>query len=77
MVTTKDNPYDPNKDFDEWYVFDTVNGYNTLAVLASMANISVEYSDERASEEWKRAENELLLLFPNLYKRIAEDPASR
>lgn len=77
MVTTKDNPYDPNKDFDEWYVFDTVNGYNTLSVLASMANISVEYSDERAAEEWKRAENELLLLFPNLYKRIAEDPASR
>jgi hypothetical protein len=33
VLTTIDNPYHPIKQFDEWYAFDTANGYNTLAYI--------------------------------------------
>ena len=33
-LTTKDNPYDPKSQFDEWNVFDIMLGYNTLQRIA-------------------------------------------
>lgn len=45
MLTTEDNPYDPFTQFDEWYAFDTQNGYNTCSYLARIAMTSNELSD--------------------------------
>ena len=45
MLTTEDNPFDPFTEFEDWNLFDTRNGYNTLAYIARVAvtspNISV------------------------------------
>lgn len=46
MLTTTDNPYDPFTQWDEWYGFDTAQGYNTCALLDRVANTSDELSDE-------------------------------
>lgn len=44
MVTTKDNPYDPFTQFDQWYAYDTLQGYNTCAYLARIAKTSPDLS---------------------------------
>ena len=45
MLTTVDNPYDPFTRFDEWYQWDTSNGYFTTAYLARVATTSDELSE--------------------------------
>jgi hypothetical protein len=51
MLSTIDNPYDPFTQFDEWNRYDLSKGYNTLAYLARVTNLSddlteAEYNDE-------------------------------
>ena len=45
MLTTEDNPFNPFKEFDEWYSFDVKKGYNTCdyidRVVVTSPNISV------------------------------------
>ena len=31
MLTTSDNPYNPFTQFDEWQMFDSLQGYNTCS----------------------------------------------
>ena len=33
MLTTSDNPYNPFTQFDEWQMFDSLQGYNTCSYL--------------------------------------------
>lgn len=33
MLTTIDNPFNPFEKWDEWYDYDTQNGYNTCSLL--------------------------------------------
>ena len=33
-LTTLDNPFDPSTEFQEWYAFDRLMGYNTVELLA-------------------------------------------
>ena len=46
MLTTVDNPYDPFTNFDEWYEFDRLKGYDTCGYLARIAKTSSKLSDE-------------------------------
>lgn len=52
MLTTTDNPWNPDTHFKEWYAFDISHGYNTCSYLARIANTSEELTDE---------ENEILI----------------
>ena len=51
-ITTKDNPYDPQTQFDEWYAFDVSLGYNTTQRLAK----TIEY----VQDEMKTDDEDLL-----------------
>lgn len=33
MLSTKDNPFNPFKDFNNWYNFDVMNGYNSCQMV--------------------------------------------
>lgn len=44
-ITTSDNPYDPETQFDEWYAFDEGKGYHTCSYLARIARTSEALSD--------------------------------
>ena len=45
-ITTKDNPYDPFTDYDEWYAYDEfVLKYHTCSLLARLAYTSDSLSD--------------------------------
>ena len=41
-LTTKDNPFDPIEQFDEWYAYDLSLGYDTAGFLARVARVSDE-----------------------------------
>lgn len=41
-ITTTDNPFNPQTQFDEWYTYDTTLGYKTLQRLAKMEDYLVK-----------------------------------
>lgn len=45
MVTTKDNPFSPFTQFDEWRRFDEMKGYHTLSLLARVTHTSTDLSE--------------------------------
>ena len=46
MLTTIDNPYDPFTQWDDWYKFDMVKGYDTCGYLARLATHTHEESQQ-------------------------------
>ena len=44
MLTTIDNPYDPFTQFDDWFAFDTQQGYNSCDYLGKLVYSSSELS---------------------------------
>lgn len=55
MLTTKDNPFNPFKNFSEWFLFDVEKGYNSSATLARVARTSDTLSEQENEEEIERA----------------------
>lgn len=70
-ITTTDNPYDPQSEFSQWFLYDTTNGYNTCAYLSRIAKNSEQLSDEENEIENERAIDEIIKLdFMNIYKKV-------
>jgi len=70
-LTTFDNPYDPFKDFTNWFLYDETKGYHTCGYLARIARTSPELSDSENDEEIERAIDEIILYdFMNRYKKV-------
>ena len=60
MLTTRDNPYDPWTQWDEWYSYDQQKGYGTCEYLARIASTSIDMTDEENSKEISRAIDEII-----------------
>lgn len=74
MLTTIDNPFNPFKDFDSWFLFDVEKGYNSCAYLARIAKTSNEFTDQEEDEEIERAIDEIIKYdFMNIYVKVKED----
>lgn len=73
LLTTKDNPYSPFDDFDNWYNYDIEHGYNTCDLLGRIAKTSDEWSDADIKEETLRAIAFIIATMPDLYMAIDED----
>ena len=72
MITTIDNPFDYYKEFDDWNAFDVANNHNTLSLIARLALVSPELSDEENEAEINRAIEQVLEFdYEGIYKRIA------
>ena len=71
-LTTTDNPYDPFADFDKWFLFDIVEGYNSCSYLARIARTSEQLSEEENLSEIERAIDEIVRLNPTLYRKVTK-----
>jgi hypothetical protein len=43
LLTTKDNPFDPFEDWESWYNYDTLKGYDTCGYLARVRSKLLHY----------------------------------
>ncbi len=59
-LTTVDNPYDPETQFDEWYAFDIEKGYDSCGLLARVAKTADGLSDLDNEKEIERAIDEIV-----------------
>lgn len=70
-LTTMDNPYNPIDQFDQWFVFDVTNGYNTCAYLGRIAKTSDQMSEQETQAEVERAIDEIIKYdFAGIYKKV-------
>jgi len=46
MLTTKDNPYNPFEQYDEWFRWDAAKGYHTPSYLARLVAQGHELSEQ-------------------------------
>lgn len=60
MLSTVDNPYNPFTHFSEWYAWDTISGYNTLSLLARIAQYSDDLFETDADRVIDDAMNEIV-----------------
>ena len=74
MLTTLDNPYDPFKQFDDWYRWDVEKGYNSCAYLARVAAYSDDLSDEDRIQVIEDAIDEICRMnLTGNYKKVWDD----
>lgn len=74
MLTTIDNPYNPFKQFEDWFAFDCQKGYFTCSYLARLANTSDSLSDVENEEIIDDAMQEIIDLDPiGIYMKISEN----
>ena len=70
-LTTFDNPFNPFKNFDEWFAFDIQHGYNTCGKLMRIANIENNMSEVEYNNEIERAIDEIIQYdFVELYRKV-------
>ena len=72
-LTTIDNPYNPFDEFEKWFVYDVVKGYNTCGYLARIATVSDQLSDEENFKEIERGIDEIVRLNPKLYVKVTKE----
>lgn len=76
MLTTKDNPYNPFDQFDEWFAFDTQKGYNTCGYLARVCVSTDELGENEELEAVETAIDEILSFdVLGIYKKVTKDVA--
>lgn len=72
-LTTIDNPYNPFKDWNSWFLFDVEKGYNSCAYLARVTHTSNQLSDKENDEEIEKAIDEIIKNDPfNIYRKVSE-----
>lgn len=70
-LTTIDNPFDPIDQFSDWLSFDTEKGYDCCGIVARLAKISNELSDEENFEELNKAITDFVAADPlRFYKKV-------
>ena len=72
-LTTVDNPYDPFADFDKWFLFDIVGGYNSCGYLARIAKTSEQLTEQENLVLIDNAIDEIVKLNPTLYKKVTKE----
>lgn len=77
-LTTKDNPFSPFTQFEDWLTFDLDKGYDTCGYLSRIAKTSNQFSDKENEKEIVRAIDEIIKYDPfNLYIRVSDKDESK
>lgn len=70
MLTTKDNPHNPFTEFDDWFMFDELQGYHTCGYIDRIAKTSNDLPDEINKLIIDVAIEEIVALEPEIYKKV-------
>lgn len=71
-ITTRDNPFDPFDDFEQWFLFDVTKGYNTCAYLGRIARTSDALSDAENAEAVENAIDDIIRFDAmNVYVKVS------
>ena len=74
MLSTIDNPYDPFTDFDNWYKFDTLKGYNSCSYLSRISKTSDSLPESSNQAEIERAIDEIVEINVNgMYCKVVKE----
>lgn len=74
MITTKDNPFDPFVQFDDWLAFDELKGYDTCSYLDRVSFSSDDLSDFEIEMENERAIDEIIAYNPlGIYEKVQKE----
>lgn len=73
-ITTEDNPYDPFKQFDDWFAFDRQKGYNSCEFVGALSYSSSELSaiDQQLSVE-EAIDSIVSFGLPAKYKKVIRE----
>lgn len=67
MLTTKDNPFNPIEQFDEWFQYDESKGYHSCNVLAShLMDSNGQMPIEDDANDVNETIDEIILEFPEI-----------
>lgn len=73
-ITTIDNPYHPLDQFTEWFNYDVLAGYNSLAYVARVANFADNFTDEENQTQLSYAIDEIIEIDPfGIYLKVEQD----
>ena len=60
LLTTIDNPFNPHDEYDAWKIWDEDNEYNTESLIAHLANIDLDDTDDVVRVKIDLAVHEIL-----------------
>lgn len=64
FITTKDNPFDPYSEFDEWFAFDIEKNYNSLQLLDRILITSPDLGPAIYAEDKDKAIDSIIQMHP-------------
>ena len=74
MATTKDNPFDPFEEYDEWNRFDQDQGYNTQSYLARLVVLPEEPTPNEINDAINDAVDKIILNdVLDIYVRVSRE----
>ncbi len=73
-ITTIDNPFDPFKDFDDWFQFDIEKGYYSCSKIARIVE-NIENAEEKQEDELlEEAIDRLIEIDPlDIYRKLVKE----
>lgn len=75
FITTVDNPFDPETEFDKWHQFDIQNGYNTNELVARLTRDTEYLSEYERAIEIEAAIDTVCRWFPKTHRKIVRESA--
>lgn len=73
-LSTKDNPFNPITQFDDWYRFDMDKGYSSCSYLARITNSSESNNEASNVDDVESAIDEIIKYDPfDRYIKVVEE----
>jgi len=74
MLSTKDNPFNPFTEWDEWYMYDVDHGWNSNEILERIATTSSYFTEGENDYEIERAIDKIVAIDPlQMYIKVSKE----
>lgn len=74
MLSTKDNPFNPFTEWDEWYMYDVDHGWNSNEILSRIATTSSYFTEGENDYEIERAIDQIVAIDPlQMYIKVSKE----